>query len=543
MLNVQVLNGDLTHAKGSVCVLGLYAQIAPNVAFQSVDRVLSGKIYEQYVAGMLDGTLGAVNTCVAGQPLGMEQIYIVGLGDFDALRTRHLREVAQSIVEKCMEHEVETLLTVPLGLGSGHSMDGVCTHYLVGLIEAIISRSPSTITTLKICELDQANCDAIAAQLGAWNAMPFAVTSGKVTERSIAKSQWQRPTDVTYVRIRIGDEAEGRSGLLEVDTEILPPDGRPVKMLPKTVTRSELDGILRELGNRGELTTALGTRLANLVFDGATSGLLAETQRSAVHAIVVQHDREASVLPFEMLSLPTLTFPASSRPFSREFLGQTIVSRQSPHRLREGPLKVLLVANPTDDLPYAEVEATRLIKLAGQSPDIEVEPLWDATRGCFFDHLESGTYDVVHYCGHAFFNPIVPQHSGLKLSDGLLTGADAAMIHDPPRMIFFNACEAGRMRRGPAARTEVEATVDRRVERNAGLAEAFLTNGVAHLLGTHWPVGDRAAEVFASEFYRRLFAGEEIGIAIMRARQQVFGMDSVDWANYIHFGDPIDRVR
>jgi len=82
-----------------------------------------------------------------------------------------------------------------------------------------------------------------------------------------------------------------------------------------------------------------------------------------------------------------------------------------------------------------------------------------------------------------------------------------------------------------------------RIERGTGLAQAFLRGGVRHFLGTYWPVDDAAADVFSSEFYHRLVGGETIGQAIMRARQLVWRIPSSDWADYIHYGDPTERMR
>ena len=78
---------------------------------------------------------------------------------------------------------------------------------------------------------------------------------------------------------------------------------------------------------------------------------------------------------------------------------------------------------------------------------------------------------------------------------------------------------------------------------HTGLAEAFLRGGVAHYVGTYWPVGDAEAVAFAEALYRRLLSGSPIGDAVLEGRRAVKALRSVDWADYIHYGDPMFRLK
>ncbi len=62
--------------------------------------------------------------------------------------------------------------------------------------------------------------------------------------------------------------------------------------------------------------------------------------------------------------------------------------------------------------------------------------------------------------------------------------------------------------------------------------------GVMNYVGTYWPVGDESAAGFASAFYSALLDGQSIGAALIGGRQVVQKTESVDWADYIHYGDP-----
>jgi CHAT domain-containing protein len=74
------------------------------------------------------------------------------------------------------------------------------------------------------------------------------------------------------------------------------------------------------------------------------------------------------------------------------------------------------------------------------------------------------------------------------------------------------------------------------------LAEAFLDGGVASFVGTHWPVGDDAALAFSTVFYERLLDGLSLGGAMLAARRRVFELGSIDWADYVHYGNPAFRL-
>jgi CHAT domain-containing protein len=76
------------------------------------------------------------------------------------------------------------------------------------------------------------------------------------------------------------------------------------------------------------------------------------------------------------------------------------------------------------------------------------------------------------------------------------------------------------------------------VAATVGFAEAFMRGGVANFLGTYWPVGDAAAEVFADSFYRELATGRTIGGALVSSREAVRAVDDRDWADYVFYGSP-----
>ena len=205
-------------------------------------------------------------------------------------------------------------------------------------------------------------------------------------------------------------------------------------------------------------------------------------------------------------------------------------------------LAVLLITNPTQDLPGAEAERQRIAQLLGRSKSIRVTEVNGeaATLARITAEFESGRHDVIHYAGHASFDAQRPGDGGLMLADGELTGSHLAALGRLPPLVVFNACETARLRRG-AARRRTAAHAEG-VAKNLGLAETLLRAGVAHYVGTHWPVDDASASAFATVFYRELLRSS-IGTALVKARRAVHARRSPDWVDYVHYGDAEFRLK
>jgi CHAT domain-containing protein len=252
----------------------------------------------------------------------------------------------------------------------------------------------------------------------------------------------------------------------------------------------------------------------------------------ATHALVVVHDRESSQVPWEALRIDS-SWPALTQGLSRRYASEHLsVARWRELRIPGEELRVLLVVDPTGDLPGAAAEGAALAPLL-EAHGAAVETLAGptATRDRLRGLLRSGGYEVLHFAGHGHFDPERPGESGLICArDQVLRGADLDGIGDLPALVFFNACEAARVRRRAAGgRRTLQGP-------STSLAEAFLVGGVANFLGTHWPVGDEAALAFSTRLYPALLSGLPLGEAILDARRAVQSAGSGDWADYVHYG-------
>jgi CHAT domain-containing protein len=147
--------------------------------------------------------------------------------------------------------------------------------------------------------------------------------------------------------------------------------------------------------------------------------------------------------------------------------------------------------------------------------------------------LTDPSVDVLHYCGHAAFEHVGEDGSGLVCDDGALTARDLRDVQIGPRIVFFNACQSARVRNQEASTQDV----------SRAFAEVVLSRGVDAYLGTFWPVADAAAALFASAVYLELAQGAELHRAVTMARNQLLKACKPDWANYLLFGTGAFKLK
>jgi len=224
------------------------------------------------------------------------------------------------------------------------------------------------------------------------------------------------------------------------------------------------------------------------------------------------------------LKLPTGRGLLTQRPLRR-------VAARKPNRW----VRVLMIANPTGDLPGADAERDALTALFEGSPFFEARVLHgaEATLENFAQEWSSGAYDVLHFAGHSTTGD--KTHGELLLADGSVGGQYLAKIleRNPPEFVFLNSCNSGVVAGSAILFDDL-----------LGLAPNLLRVGVDAVIGTAWPVIDDATVEIATEFYRQVGLGVAVGMALNRARRVVEATDEVPyWLGYALFGDPDLRLR
>lgn len=270
----------------------------------------------------------------------------------------------------------------------------------------------------------------------------------------------------------------------------------------------------------------LATSMRDLLLGTDADRILSRMRDSE---IVLVHDAESSGLPYEALGWiegSTSVNPATRGGIVRHLVANVSADRGLVGPSHNGDLGLLLVIDPTSNLPNATVEGNKILERLAGSPDVKVTSLREgaATIAAVRDAMQDPTIDIVHYCGHAFYDGPGTDSSGLVLADGNLTLAELQKMSRLPRLAVFNACQAARVRGAPVSRAPQT------------FAEFFLHGGVDAYVGTFWLVGDEAASMFAAKLYEALGRGAELGDAVTAARAHLQREREPDWANYVLYG-------
>ena len=213
-----------------------------------------------------------------------------------------------------------------------------------------------------------------------------------------------------------------------------------------------------------------------------------------------------------------LNLPSAARPL-RIDLPLRILAMVSAPRDAVG----LDVAQERRNLEQAVEELTRV-------DAVEITWLEQATLLALLDKLQVGAYHVFHYIGHGGYDQQADD-GVLLLEDenGLghrVTGGRLATIlgnHSSLRLAVLNACEG--------ARTS-------RTDPFAGVAASLVQREVPAVIAMQFEITDRAAILFAGQFYKALARGYAVDAALAWARLAIFADQ-----NDIEWGTPVLIMR
>jgi hypothetical protein len=528
-VEVRFAVGSITQADCEALALGLFSNVEPAGAALAVDQLLGGAIGDLGRRRAIASAAGEVFILPSAAPgLRARHVVFAGLGRFDRYGSAVQRLAAANVTRTLALAGIRDLALVLWGTASGTPPAHAAQSLLAGLLDALVELDPAR-RPRRVTIVSRSSRRLVAAHnaMKVWLAgRPRAglVSLGPAPAGSVRAPRPATPAATMQSYLFVQESgAELRAALLGAT-----PKATALAATHRLDARA-LEKHLDTLGDglvSGDVE-AFGERLAALLLPEPTREALAAVSGSP---LVVVHDLAASRWPWETLCIDGWS-PACSAGLSRRYVAEDMsVAKWREERRLSPRLELLLVVNPTEDLPGAEEEGDRLARLLGAT-DAGVTTLHGttATRARLLEEFRSGRYDVIHYAGHAYFDPYSPASSGILCAGGrVLSGADLASLDSLPALVCFNACESGRVRQA--------SQVQRALGRSAGFAEAFLRGGVANFVGTWWPVSDAAGLRFAAVLYERLMAAESIGSAVIAARSAIRALDSADWANYLHYG-------
>ena len=210
--------------------------------------------------------------------------------------------------------------------------------------------------------------------------------------------------------------------------------------------------------------------------------------------------------------------------------------RPLQYRSPAGPLRMLILANPTGDLKSAYNEGLYIKNQFDRRPS-EVRIDFKSTAiDTLYLKKNMRDYDIVHFAGHCEYDAVRPGESGWVLANGRFTAVDIMALSESsslPALVFSNACYS-------APRVSDEITPDYH-ERTYSIASAFLFSGTTHYIGAMRRIEDETSRLFAREFYAQLIKGETVGGCLRQARLKIikeYGRGAAGWMSYILYGDP-----
>jgi tetratricopeptide (TPR) repeat protein len=179
--------------------------------------------------------------------------------------------------------------------------------------------------------------------------------------------------------------------------------------------------------------------------------------------------------------------------------------------------------DPTNDLPDARREAAAIAQLLQVAPAIGDDATADAILRAMV------MKKIVHYCGHAFFDPADPFASGLCAArDEIVAARDFLRSSGAVNLITLSGCSTG--------------VNDVRLgDELLGFARALLYAGTASLLVTLWPIEDKAAMALMTSFYERWLVHGETKVEALRGAQhdaiRAGFTDPAQWGPFTLIGD------
>jgi hypothetical protein len=551
-LQLRVRVGDVANARAAATAVAVLRGVPASGAAADVDARLGGVITDWLQHRVVSGDAGHVTPIPRSLqrkgPRSRTAYLLVGLGRFDRLSLDVIEHAAENLARFAEQPRYRSLATVAWGAGSGIAPEDSFAAQVRGLLRARAA-GLTGLTRVDLHVLTRADAQRVHARLadfvkarpaGTLRLAPLAPTGGRAQTRS------RRVPGIAHLIVA----AESRSGARETWRASLLTGGTSAAIFSQSreFAARDLDALDRQFLSdslSAANVKALGDKLARLTLHPALARALLQARGQSVSVV---HDAASSRVPWETLNLRGWC-PALDQGLSRRYATADLVPARFDSRRREQhELGVLIIANPTRDLPGAEAERERVAGILRKVSRVHLTEVSGeaATQSRISGELESGRHDVVHYAGHAFFDAKRPGESGLVLADGEFTGAHLSALGRLPPLLLFNACESARMRRGSRGSTRGKSRTNARrkegMHANLSLAETLLRAGVAHYIGTHWPVGDDAAAAFATAFYRELLRGS-IGAALVKARRAVHARRSPDWADYVHYGDAEFRLK
>jgi CHAT domain-containing protein len=549
-LTIRVVRGDIADVQASMIVVSHLSGLPLNGATAVIDGVLGGAISRRAASGALRGRFGTpwyLPTMTS--PLAAGCVVVVLLGEPEYFNAGRLAETGAAIVDAADLIEVRDVATVLHGAGGLDVDPGVAANRIVTGVLDGLTRTDAHLRELTIVERDGSKLPAILR--GVRGAVCSAGIHVYVEEDEIAPRRHTvvRPSEAGGIpaHLRLGITRSGSrlkvttagSGAFSCAAEA----DFPTAAAQDILTALDVEVLAESDDHKRALALeSIGARLHNIFIEKARElNVQQQIEDAPGGLLVLGLDKETIDLPWELLYAGD-RFLATTHSLGRH-IELPFVGRQSAHPQPHESLRVLVVGDPTGELPEAREEAAQVGEMLRRHPRAEVTELifngTSITLEAVSRELDTRDFDVFHFAGHGDYDPLRENESGLQLGDRVLTADDLATRRWMPRLVVANACHSART--GPGGGNPFAGA-----SRSRDMVQQMLGAGTRAFLGAMWAIPDQSAAQFATAFYSALLDDTSatlptIGEAVRLARcalRTSLGPGDPTWAAYALYGSP-----
>ncbi|MEO5684686.1 MAG: CHAT domain-containing protein [Chitinophagaceae bacterium] len=253
-------------------------------------------------------------------------------------------------------------------------------------------------------------------------------------------------------------------------------------------------------------------------------------------------DSNTASYPWELLQDNTVN--AKPLCINSGMIRQLSVSDYQIKIKRVAAKKALVIADPVlggfiSQLPGAREEG-RIAEEAMKNAGYPVTSVINKNAADIVRSFFSDDYSIIHLAGHGVFNPDAPEKSGMVIgNDVFLTVFNIKQMPVVPELVFVNCCHLGKITAGD------EKFYQERYKLAANIGTELIKIGVKAVIAAGWAVNDTAALDFARQFYVAMFAGDNFGDAVKKARTFIYEKHPGNntWGAYQCYGDPFFKLK
>jgi pSer/pThr/pTyr-binding forkhead associated (FHA) protein len=460
-LEIVLNSGSIADVPTSAYAVGVFEHINPTGtrgAALALDEKLGGLLGTMTQGNAFDCDVGEVSILrMPSQDRSLTALLVIaGMGAINAFAPPVLEIVGEKLAKVLSAAKILEFATVPMGVGTGLSIKDFVVRFLTGFLRGLTDAKDSEpVQKVSISEVDKEKSEAIRREIKALIAEGYFTKLGyqvsvSETDNRVRGGESALPaaplTTPVYLQVLRKSDTNLEYCLLSAEL------GAAIQLYEHSVDPGEQTRLADMAARLREFDAKIGDSLANTYVPAPLQELISRSLQKATAHLVVIHDQQSSTIPWEAFYFKDRC-PALELGVSRLY---RIANRDrvagQPILPPDATLRMLVVENPTGDLAGAQNEGEQLTELfrANRGEVVTLKGT-DASRANVLTELGSGTYDLLHYAGHADFVELKPEESGLILKDGRLTAADLLEVGKVPQMIFLNACESGR-RELPAQR-------------------------------------------------------------------------------------------